>query len=303
MGTKFKSLQPLIPAVDINAAAVFYQTTLGFNLAWSDGTPPTLAIVYRGDIEIFLTIDSNPEHAKASSIRISVDNIEELYEEYSAKNIIHPNGKLSTKPWGLKEFTIQDLNGVCIAFHELPNPKGKQISAPNTKLETARLNLLPLRPGHFQAMHQLYSNPKAMEHWHTAPHADFSETEKLLSEYLGTNSSWILESKETGNLVGLINCFSISESKHTGMGYILSPENQGKGLAAEGCEIVLEHLFKIWNVPYVELWIYHDNLPSANLARKLGFKIENSLERTYPGGTDKKKTDIWWLKQNQCWSL
>lgn len=301
MGTKFKSLQPLVPAVDVNAAANFYQSTLGFNLAYSDGEPATLAIVYRGDVEIFLTVNPNLEQAKASSIRISVENIEDLYEEFSGKNVIHPNGKLTTKPWGLKEFVVLDLNGVCIAFHELPTPAGKQRSLPNKMLQTTNLNLLPLATNHFKSMHEIYSNPKAMVYWHTAPHANFAQTEKLLNEYLSTNSSWILESKETGKQIGLINCFSISENKHTGMGYILSPESQGKGLATEGCEKVLEYLFKEWNLPYVELWIYHDNLPSVALAHKLGFQIENSFERSHPAGPDKKKTDIWWLKQCDWW--
>jgi RimJ/RimL family protein N-acetyltransferase len=302
MGIKFKSIQPLIPAVDVNAAAEFYQKTLGFKLAWIDGTPGSLAIVHRGDVEIFLSIDANAEHAESSSIRIAVENIDSLYAEYSEKNVIHPNGKLATKPWGLKEFVIMDLNKVCIAFHELPKPPGKKVAFPNQKLATDRLNLLPLRPEHFAAMHEIYSNPKAMVNWHTHPHKTLAETETLLNEYMSTNSSWVLESKEDHKIIGLINCFSISESKNTGMGYILSPDYQKKGLAKEASEKAIEHLFKKWNVSYIELWIYHDNHPSIALAQKLGFKLENSFERSYPGGTENKKTGIYWLKQCDWWA-
>lgn len=302
MGTKFKSLQPLIPAIDVSAAADFYQKTLGFKLAMIDGSPASLAIVYRNEVEIFLSVDPNVEHAKSSSIRIAVENIEELYQEYNEKKVIHPNGKLATKPWGLKEFVILDLNGVCIAFHELPKPSGKDRPLPNANLKTERLNLLPLGSKHIPAMHEIYSNPKAMIHWHTSPHSKISETENLLNEYMDANSSWVIESKEDKKIIGLINCFAVSENKQTGMGYILSPEYQNKGLGKEACQKAIEHLFKNWNVPFIELWIYDDNLPSIALAQKLGFKLENSFERSYPGGDDKKKTGIWWLKQCDWWS-
>jgi hypothetical protein len=32
--------------------------------------------------------------------------------------VIHPNGVLETKPWGLKEFTVLDLDGNGITFYE-----------------------------------------------------------------------------------------------------------------------------------------------------------------------------------------
>lgn len=299
--TKFKSLQPLIPAIDVQSAVEFYQDILGFKVAWKDGSPATFAIVYRGDVEIFLTTNPDIEHAKSCSIRIAVENIDGLYEEYTSKNIIHPNGKLSTKPWGLKEFVILDLNGVCVAFHEMPQSKEKMKVSPNKELETGRLRLLPLRPEFFKSMHDIYANSNAMTHWHTPPHSSFEETEKLLNDYMALNSSWILQSKDTNQIIGLINCFSITESKSTGMGYILSPEFHGQGLAKEASNKVLEHLFKTWNVSYVELWIYEDNLPSIGLAQKLGFKLENSFQRTGPDGNSMKTTGIYWLKQNDWW--
>ncbi|MBY0416238.1 MAG: GNAT family N-acetyltransferase [Bdellovibrionales bacterium] len=300
---KLKSIQPLIPAIDVNLASDFYQKILGFKSAWIDGNPATMAIVYRGDIEIFLTINPDIEHAKKCSLRIAVENIEALYDEYSSKNIIHPNGELSVEPWGLKEFTITDLNGVCIVFHEMPQAQKKRVINPNKELETTRLLLKPLETNHFQSMHSIYSNPEAMKNWHTLPHATFEETEQILKDYMSLNSAWILQTKENGQIIGLINCFSVSENKNTGMGYILSPEFQGKGYAKEASEKALEHLFKSWNIPYVELWIYEDNTPSIALAKKLGFKLENTFQRSAPNTIVQKNTGIYWLRQNDWWLL
>jgi hypothetical protein len=38
-------------------------------------------------------------------------NIEDLYLKYSKESIIHENGKLELKPWGMKQFSILDNSG------------------------------------------------------------------------------------------------------------------------------------------------------------------------------------------------
>ena len=34
------------------------------------------------------------------------------------QGVIHPNGYLTTKPWGTQEFAILDPAGVCMTFYE-----------------------------------------------------------------------------------------------------------------------------------------------------------------------------------------
>jgi len=53
-----------------------------------------------------------------------VTGIEELYEEYSRRRIIHPNGPLEAKPWGQKEFAVLDLNGALLRFGEAAGAAG-----------------------------------------------------------------------------------------------------------------------------------------------------------------------------------
>lgn len=47
-----------------------------------------------------------------------VQDIEALYAAYQAQGIIHPNGALEVKSWGVKEFTVLDNNGCAIRFGE-----------------------------------------------------------------------------------------------------------------------------------------------------------------------------------------
>ena len=84
---KLKNLSPLIPAgKDVQKSIEFYEK-LG---------------------------------AEETSLRIRVEGIEQLYQEFLAQgeDIIHPNGKLESKPWGCKEFVVLDKAGVCITFYD-----------------------------------------------------------------------------------------------------------------------------------------------------------------------------------------
>ena len=117
---KLKSLSPLIPAgKDVETAIEFYEK-LGFKTTHTEGKPLKMAIVERDDIQIFLVQNDYQHLAEETSLRIRVEGIEQLYEEFLAKgdDIIHPNGKLEAKPWGCKEFVVLDKAGVCITFYD-----------------------------------------------------------------------------------------------------------------------------------------------------------------------------------------
>ena len=52
-------------------------------------------------------------------IYLRIENIENFYENLQTQNVeIHPNGKLETKPWKQKEFSILDPNGTLLTFGE-----------------------------------------------------------------------------------------------------------------------------------------------------------------------------------------
>lgn len=115
------NISPLIPAgSDVDVAIAFYEK-LGFSTIHKEGNPIRMAIVKRDTAEIFLVKNDYKQLvAEEISLRIHVTNIEQLYQEFESKGekIIHPNGKLEAKPWGVKEFVVLDPAGVCITFYE-----------------------------------------------------------------------------------------------------------------------------------------------------------------------------------------
>jgi predicted enzyme related to lactoylglutathione lyase len=116
-----RNISPLIPAgSDVEKSIAFYEQQLGFTKIHQEGNPVRMAIVKRDAAEIFLVKNDYQQIAESTSFRIYTDGIEQLYQEFQAKagEIIHPNGKLETKPWGVKEFVVIDPVGVCITFWE-----------------------------------------------------------------------------------------------------------------------------------------------------------------------------------------
>jgi predicted enzyme related to lactoylglutathione lyase len=113
-------ISPLIPAgSDLEAAIAFYEQQLGFTTIHREGKPLYMAIVQRDAAQIFLLKNDDRDLAEQTALRISVDDIEQLYAEYQSRGgtMIHPNGQLASKPWGVKEFTVIDLARVCITFY------------------------------------------------------------------------------------------------------------------------------------------------------------------------------------------
>lgn len=117
------SINPLIPGgKDLEQTVVFYEKQLGFERIHQEGDPIYMAIVKRDSVQIFL-VQNEHMNLGQGTMRINVNQIEKLYAEFQAKGekIIHPNGKLETKPWGMKEFIVVDPTGVCLTFCEPAN--------------------------------------------------------------------------------------------------------------------------------------------------------------------------------------
>jgi uncharacterized glyoxalase superfamily protein PhnB len=118
------NISPLIPAGNnLEGAIAFYEQKLGFKCVHTEGDPMRMAIVKRDVAELFLVKNDYIRLAEEIALRIYVTGIEQFYEEITSKGeeTIHPNGKLETKPWGMKEFVAIDPAGVCITFYEPAN--------------------------------------------------------------------------------------------------------------------------------------------------------------------------------------
>ena len=111
------AINPKIPMRNRAVTKEYYVNKLGFKQVGTVEYEDYL-MVYKDQIEIhfFKFSDLNPNE-NYGQIYIRTNAIDELYESFIKDNIsIHPNGKLQTKPWGQKEFSLLDPDNNLITF-------------------------------------------------------------------------------------------------------------------------------------------------------------------------------------------
>lgn len=105
---------PKLASLDIERSLAFFER-LGFE---RKGSYPDYGIIQRDGVQIHFWLCDDPGVPKVTGCRITVERIDALYERYSAEGVIHPNGALAVKPWGVREFSILDVDGNLLTFQE-----------------------------------------------------------------------------------------------------------------------------------------------------------------------------------------
>ena len=105
---------PKLASLNIERSLSFLEG-LGFHRA---GVYPDYGIAERDGVQIHFWLCQDPRTPNETACRVAVEGIEELFELYSAKGVIHPNGSLEAKPWGVWEFSVLDPDGNLITFQQ-----------------------------------------------------------------------------------------------------------------------------------------------------------------------------------------
>lgn len=106
---------PVLPVTNVEQAVAFYESKLGFtrNFVFADA-----ANVGRDGVHLHFWLTDDAGLPGRSSCRIVTRGIEAVYAELQRQKVIHPQGQLATKPWGLREFTALDCFGNALVFVE-----------------------------------------------------------------------------------------------------------------------------------------------------------------------------------------
>jgi len=154
-------------------------------------------------------------------------------------------------------------------------------------LETARLRLRCLLIEDAAAAHQAYGDPKAMRYWDAMPSIDLEETERRLRRSLSVepqwHATWAVLARPDGQLlndqfIGMVNYHARQPwNRRLALGWILIPRFQGLGYMQEAVGAVLVHCFTSLNAHRIEAEIEPENIRSAHLAQRLGFRREGLL--------------------------
>ena len=128
MNLEFPGAVPEIPVSDLKKAAVYYESNLGFSIDWG-GESGGIAGLSKGHCRMFLTDDTFREQYRNGGpvlVWLNLDSKEQVNELYNlwsasqAKIVSLPE----SKPWGLHEFTVADLDGNLFRiFYDFATPE------------------------------------------------------------------------------------------------------------------------------------------------------------------------------------
>lgn len=116
---------PILLVKDVVASANWYRDKCGFTINNVYGEPPFFAIIDR-DGYFLMFAKCKPENIipnwklveKTSNVYFWVDNVDELFREFSDAGATIDYG-LSIRDYGVKEFGINDPDGYDIAFGQV----------------------------------------------------------------------------------------------------------------------------------------------------------------------------------------
>lgn len=111
--TTFGPPVPELPVADVERAQQHYRDALGFKIGWLyPGNE--IGAVSRGAATIFFRRRSEPFEPAVHWI--FAPQIDATYDELrsSGARIVEP---LEKKPWGLRQFTVEDVDGNRFYFH------------------------------------------------------------------------------------------------------------------------------------------------------------------------------------------
>ena len=115
---KFWKVSPHIPVKDVEETVEWYKKNLGFTEEWYYGNPVTDGGCKRDELRLlFGKVEGVFEKPKELSLIFFVSAVDEVYDEIVAKGI-EITLPIATYDYGIREFSIIDLNGYPIRFAE-----------------------------------------------------------------------------------------------------------------------------------------------------------------------------------------
>ena len=111
--TSIDQLVPELPVADVKRAQQHYKDALGFEIRWLF-PDEEIGAVSNGKVAIFFRKRTPP--FEPAIHWVFAEDVDASYQELksSGANIVEP---LERKPWGLRQFTVQDLDGNIFYFH------------------------------------------------------------------------------------------------------------------------------------------------------------------------------------------
>ncbi len=151
-------------------------------------------------------------------------------------------------------------------------------------LETDRLLLRRWTHKDAYELYEYAKNPDVGPHAGWRPHSSVTESRMIISGIFRRNTTWALEEKETGRVIGSIGFEDDKYRpgvKSKEMGYSLSKDHWGRGYMTEAATLLIRYAFEIMKLDIITIKTGDANIRSRRVIEKCGFKYEGTLRRAY----------------------
>lgn len=125
---KCEQVHAALRVADLEAARKFYVEVLGFQHNFTYGDRPSLVGIDVGGLEIHLK--SGTPAPSAAEVYFVLDDVDALYEFQRSKGAV-VSAPPADKEWGMREYSVRDLDGYRLAF-------GKRLPSGGPKIAVER---------------------------------------------------------------------------------------------------------------------------------------------------------------------
>ena len=165
-------------------------------------------------------------------------------------------------------------------------------------LETARLILRPRTVDDAEALHPAFADPELMRYWSGPPHASVEETRADLGREAPEWRRWAITLKGDDTAIGVVAAGEKRQGNVTEIGYILTREQWGSGIAREAVSAVIDRIFAEGQ-RRVFADTDPDNAASRAMLERLGFKLEALLRAEWETHLGVRDTTIYGLLREE----
>lgn len=150
-------------------------------------------------------------------------------------------------------------------------------------IETKRLILREITPDDANDMLKYLSDKDVVKHMGLEPFQTTNDVGDEIDWYQsiyekGTGIRWGITRKDSGKIIGSCGFLNMLPKHYRAeVGFELSKDYWGKGIANEALEAVILHGYNHFQLERIEALIEPANLPSQKLVEKQGFKREGLL--------------------------
>ncbi|WP_432797480.1 VOC family protein [Poriferisphaera sp. WC338] len=120
---RMQSVAPVLLVKDVMAAAAYYRDQLGFEYEYFYGNPASFCIVHRDVCCVMLREVEDAKHvvphcevvSEMWNVYVWVDDVDQMFKEMKVRGA-EMDGEIVTRPYGVREFGVRDLDGYGIRF-------------------------------------------------------------------------------------------------------------------------------------------------------------------------------------------